>query len=458
MLVNTGTLRRTAAGADLALSVPVVNSGTIDVQAGRLGLSSGAVQLGSAGISAPARGRARSGSTRGTFSVGQGADFAGLVEVGGTVDLSGTVPSSGRFALRSGALGGGGTLDVRGQLDWSGGAMIGTGTTRLAPGSEADVRGFVQLARTLRNEATLRLQETEQFDLLQMEGGSLIDNDGTLELTSDLGIGWTGAGDAPSIDNSGTVRRPAQLGASDVSVVRTGTGAVQALSELRLNAGGTLSGPLSGKLRLAGGTLTLTAGATLAGDVVSAAQTDVMATVPSTGTFTLNGGTLAGSGTLEIRGALTWNGGSMAGSGTTRLIGTATGEVSNFVSLGSGRTLRNEGTLRLADVPDSFDLLQVSDDAKLVNAGTLELSGAFSVTSGSGDGEELANSGTLRKLASAGTSLITIPVTGGGIIDATGGCNSPVAARSAARCVGGSSSWAGSSRSPNRQRSTAWCS
>ncbi len=421
LLVNTGTLRRTAAGPDLALSVPVVNSGTIDVQAGRLGLSSGGGPARVGGHFGTSTGAGTLGLDAGTFSLGQGADFAGLVEVGGTLDLSGTVPSSGRFALRSGALGGEGTLDVRGQLDWSGGAMIGTGTTRLAPGSAADVRGFVQLARTLRNEATLRLQETDQFDLLQMDGGSLLDNDGTLELASDLGIGWTGAGDAPSIDNSGTVRRPAQLGPSDVSVALTGTGAVQALSELRLDAGGTLSGPLSGELRLASGTFTLTAGATLAGDVVSAAQTDVMATVPSTGTFTLNGGTLAGSGTLEIRGALTWNGGSMAGSGTTRLIGTATGEVSSFVSLGGGRTLRNEGTLRLADLPDSFDLLQVSDDAKLVNAGTLELSGEFSVTSGAGDGAELANSGTVHKLASAGTSVVTIPVTGGGTIDATGG-------------------------------------
>ena len=419
LLANTGTLRHTDAG-DVTITVPVANAGTIDVQAGRLGLYAGGGPDRMAGHFGASTGAGTLGLDAGTFSVGEGADFAGQVDVGGTLDLAGTVPSSGRFALRSGTLDGVGTLDVRGQLDWTGGAMTGSGTTRLAPGSSADLRGFLQLARTLRNESTLRLQETEDFDLLQMDGGSVLDNDGTLEVSSDNGISWTGAGEVARIDNAGTLRRPAQLGTGDIAVAVSGAGAVQALSELRLHRGGTFSGPLSGRLRLATGTFTLSAGATLAGDVISTGETEVTATVPSTGTFTLSSGTLAGSGTLEIRGALTWDGGGMAGSGTTRLIGSATGEITHFVSLGEGRTLRNEGTLRLTDDPENFDYIQVSDDAKLDNAGTLELGGGFSIGRGAGDGLELANSGTLRKLAAGDLSQIAVPVTGGGTIDAAG--------------------------------------
>src|SRR5262249_25367824 len=80
------------------------------------------------------------------------------------------------------------------------------------------------------------------------------------------------------------------------------------------NAGASFSG--AGTVRVAGATLTVNGGTAYdAANTVISSSTANFNGSSKTGTLTLSGGTLGGTGTLTVSGASTWMGGNMTGTG-----------------------------------------------------------------------------------------------------------------------------------------------
>ena len=131
------------------------STGTVNVQAGYLGLSSGGSDAGHIDMSASSSVRV----TNYSFSVLAGATFTGAGTVivnGGDLVIAGAV-SIPRLSLGAGDISGAGDLTITGNMDWSGGAMYDTGLTIIgatATLSIAGGNGNLVLYRPVRNDGT----------------------------------------------------------------------------------------------------------------------------------------------------------------------------------------------------------------------------------------------------------------------------------------------------------------
>ena len=327
----------------------------------------------------------------------------GLVVSSGRVDLGASNLSVNTFTLSGGTLAGTGTLTLAasGTHALTNGTMVGAGTTRangavsisqvgLDEGRTLELRGGATLAASAR--ITLNPNNTGEATAgrLVNAAGSTITDPGGLWVRN---INWstTDNGATARFDNAGTLVKNGTV-VSDIDVAFHNTGTVQVnAGQLNLSAGGshtggTLSG--AGTLAFSGGTHTLDAASTLSvanvrfsggsttilgtydvsgtstfaggvvvlpasiaslgqGLVVSSGRVDLGASNLSVDSFTLSGGTLAGTGTLTLAasGTHVLTNGTMVGAGTTQFLGLAT---LASVSLDEGRTLELRGGATLA--------------------------------------------------------------------------------------------------------------
>jgi hypothetical protein len=273
-------------GGTLQLSGGGLNSGTITVPAGTT------LQLSGPFSSTP--GSSITGA--GQFTVNGGtANLAGVVNVTGTNTFSnGTANLTGNYVcannfltisggtanfdgtglvapsvinLSAGVLGGGQRVTVGSLMNWTGGAMSGSGRTIIAPGATLNVGGPTFLSvtsRTLENGGTT----------VWTGAGNLLLNDAVITnragavLDAQNASLITAAGGAPRFDNAGTLRKSANTGTTTINGlpfnnsgtvdIRSGilaaTGGYTSSSNALLNCalGGTLAGTNYGQLQVAG--------------------------------------------------------------------------------------------------------------------------------------------------------------------------------------------------------------
>jgi hypothetical protein len=302
---NMGTLADSTT-VPVTLNLPFNNSGTVNVQSGRLNPRGG-------------------GSSTGTFTVAGGAalDFLGspytfntgtVVNGAGTLDLdTGTLTVNGSCTIgsasadmNSATLNGSGTATFgpTTQLLWTSGTMSGTGVTNLLGNTTI---GAVPLdRRTLNNFGAVTDGAT-----ITLSNAAAINNESGATWTFLPNAGFTGAG---SFNNFGTISDSVTLTAASGAAINNQSGATwNLLSGASVGGSGTFNDL---------GTLTATGSSTI-----------------GSASFTLNGGTLTGPGTVTVTGATAWNNGSMSGAGVTNLLGNSS------ITSGTlaGRTLNNAG-------------------------------------------------------------------------------------------------------------------
>ena len=225
------------------------------------------------------------------------------------------------------------------------------------------------------------LGTVRQSDNLYLFGYSATQSSGTWELLADIGLG--NGGYSNTFANSGTLRKS---GGSGVSVIN--------------GIGFTNSGLIdvqTGSIDFASGLTTFNVGT----QFIGAGRAVVSNHASFNGAFSasnleLRSGTFSG-GAAEITGSVDWTGGSLAGSWTV-----ASGQTLNIQS-GSSKfmaaALTNAGQIRAKDE------LYLFGYSTLTNTGLYDLQGDVGLSNG-GYSNAFINSGTFRKSAGAGNSVI----------------------------------------------------
>ena len=246
-----------------------------------------------------------------------------------------------------------------GLTTWTGGQIAGSGTLLAAGGLELTSSGFKDLrGRTLTSPATAHFGGTGFLALAQ---GAVFSNTGVFEALSDADVANFFGGSATFL-NAGTLIKTGAgttTAFSGVTFNNTGTVDVQS-GALSLAAGGTSSGAFTiggaATLEFAGGVSTLTSPSSVTGtgtlrfasgttnllgtylatgplvltggdasfDTLNDIQAASLILQAGTGTFnralttgsaSISGGTLSGTGDVTVSGPTTWTGGQVAGSG-----------------------------------------------------------------------------------------------------------------------------------------------
>ncbi|WP_018412869.1 two-partner secretion domain-containing protein [Methyloversatilis thermotolerans] len=261
---------------------------------------------------------------------------AGSLELSGaTLTTSGnsSIAGAGRLRFTSGSITGSGVLDIRTDMDWSGGSMAGAGTTRLSGATRILSGSLRALSRTLEIAGTTLAQNTSGALQIQTGGRLAILSAGELELAGAPQITHEGSG---RMDNAGLLRKTGSATAT-LAMPLTNTGTLKVES-------GTL---ITSQFPLNAGLIDVTAGATL-----------------QTGAAALNNtGIVQGGGTLNLGGALFSNAGTVRPGGQGSA-GTLT-LIAQFEQTA-------EGVLE-ADVLGTA----AADQDKLVVSGSAEMGGAL---------------------------------------------------------------------------------
>ena len=318
-----------------------------------------------------------------------------IIITGGTANFSGTgliMPAT--VSLRSGStLAGSSLVTVLNDFIWAGGTMSGRGRTVIAPGATLDMNTsavhFLSGGRTLENGGTILWSAgflTMGGATITNRAGALFDNLTAVRVNSGGGNRFDNAGTFRKSVHAGTATWPVTFNNSGLVEIETGTLAldgagtntsmmeIAAGAALNLSSGGaafsstagsSISGPgdfiVSGNATLSGlvnprGTHTFSGGiANLNGIYVC---TNNPATISGAGTavnfnstsavavVNFSGGTLAGSGALNVLQTMNWSGGNMGGSGRTVI---TPGATLNFINGGAvtlnTRRLENGGTV-----------------------------------------------------------------------------------------------------------------
>jgi hypothetical protein len=375
--INSGLFQKTAgAGGTSATTITAGfnNSGTVQVQAGRLVLAGGGSATGTFDIASGTSLVVRSdyifgaaSSVSGSGAVGfefGSAAVNGAYAVGSTTSVvSGSVAFNSAGAttkdlmLSGGVLTGSGTIAASGAVAWTGTVLQGSGA--VVSNGTLDISGPDHgiSARTLVNAGT----GTWSSGNLQFSGNATLSNTGTLENTFAGMMQTSGAtpgqfnnaglfikssqGETvinPLMINSGTTRITA--GALTLAGGGSGPGSfdVQAGTTLRVqndfnfSAGSRISGSgsveISGGINTVAGTFDITGGTAIFGGITTFSG-PVLNLGPSLSLFsgftifntpsvTANkldqfGGGIDGSGNVTFNGLVTWDSGPQKGSGTT---------------------------------------------------------------------------------------------------------------------------------------------
>ncbi len=356
-----------------------------------------------------------------------------------TVDTSFTIDD---LNLSGGSIQVNGTLAAVGTSVWNGGNLMGLGTTTV---------GDLELLGTSNRHLYGTLVSTGNTAFrgsgyLYLRSGAEFRNDVGSTFTADsaAGSGGTG-GDLDIAGFSGSGQRFDNRGSflqsgSQLTTVRTrfdNSGSVTVDNgELELTGGGASTGGsflvnTNGSLRFNGGTHSLDAASSIAGDgqlILDAGRVEHTGAMGYVGNAQFSGGTLAldhatnslgsltlSSGNLEVNGGLTitgagtWDGGNIRGSGTTN--------VSDFELLGSSNrhlygTLVNTGTttlrgdgilyLRSGAVVRNEAGATFTTDSSVGSGGT---GGDLQIASFSGSGQSFDNRGDFLQTGAHGTHV-----------------------------------------------------
>jgi hypothetical protein len=416
---NTGSYLKEGA-ATSTLEVVFDNTGTVDVQAGVLSLSSGGTSTGAAAIASAAE-LALTGGTF-TWSAGASVSGTGLLSVRGTLALD-TDVSVEHFNLGAGALTGTATLTITSTgSQWTGGTMTGGGTIEIASGADLTIAGNLRKHlgdRMILNEGTLI--EASSGDLVDLDGAAILNNVGIFDIQGNTAWqDYAGAAGTLTLNNSGTLTKSAGTGQFEflnTALNNSGTVDVQSGTLAFGGSGGVSTGVFTTaagtEVAFLSGTQTWSDGVQATGDGAIAVRNLNSGTG---GTLNVDGGvevarfdlgylgTLTGTGTLTITGTGSqWTGGTMTGGGTTEIAAGGDLTVAGNLRKHLGdRTIVNEGTLIEASTGDLVDL---DGAAILNNIGIFDIQSdtAWKNYAGAAGTLTLNNSGTITKSAGTGT-------------------------------------------------------
>ena len=425
--INAGTFRKSAGtGTSTVSQTAFTTSGLVSVQTGTLSFASGVTS--SAGTFRAASGASLLFSGGQSFNPGTSFAGAGTIRIdGGTTTVSGNLTSE-NLNFAAGTLQGSGS--VSGTLLWTGGVWSGTGTLTVDSGANLGISGAADKilnradgygsgGRILENFGTTTWTGTGQ--LLGGDGAQIVNRaSGTILIQNDSTLGYAGGGAGPTVTNQGTMRKTTATGVTAISggafvnsgLVDAQAGTLAFSSGVTGNAG-SFSASSNATITFSGGQ-TFNDGTSFsspAGNIrIISGATTISGTLTSAG-LEFAGGDLYGSAT--IGGTMAWTAGTWraadvvtfsAGS-TLSLRGTADKLLVRADGYGSGgRILRTGGTLVWSD----SGRIVGNDGAGIdvITGGLLEIRNDSSfVYGGGGNIPLLTNAGTVRKVASAGTTV-----------------------------------------------------
>lgn len=386
---------------------------TIDADGGAIYLSTGTHTL-------------EGGTITGSSSV---YTSAGTTTVQGDVgNTSGS--ATGGYGVSGGTLNGSAMLSVaRGYF--SNGTMGGTVTLRLTGASTKASSTVLNMnGGIIRNEGTMTQPASADFNLdsSSSAGAGRIINVGTWNQTGGSNI--SNGSNGGTIDNhnlwhvsAGNSNHYAYFTHHGDSVFRCTTGQAIFLGGSRIKAGATLDAN-GGYLYFSTGTHTLEGG-TITGNTfvyTSAGITSVTGEVgPITGAarggYGIIGGVLNGSGLLSAERGYLANG-TISGTVTLRLTGASTKVASTVLDMNGG-TIHNEGAMTVGASSDfSLDSSSGGGAGTIINTGTWTNTGGCNFTNASLGGS-MQNSGTFE--VASGTTQIYAPFTNSGLTRVTSG-------------------------------------
>ena len=429
---NSGTFKKTTTTGATSLNVPVVNTGTIDVQTGTINLGGGGSNTTNLTISGAA---GVLQFTAGTFDLNTGTAISGAgtfrINTTGTVNVNAamSIPAATSLDFLAGTLGGTGTFTVNGPFSWSGGTMSGAGTTTVNGTLSLSGVTAVRINRTLNTTATTNWTSASGLGV-QTGTGSIINNSGTWNAQTDGAAIVNSFGGTSTFNNSGTFKKSAVTGTTTVSIPFANTGTVDVQSgTVSLSGGGsntnalTISGAAA-TLQLAAGTFDLNAGTAISGPGIfllnssGTVNFNVPVSIPAATAFNFVAGTLAGTGAVTINGPFNWSGGSMTGAAATTVNGTF--NLSGLTAISGSRTLNNATTANWTS--GANDGMWTGTGSIINNTGTWDAQvDGGAIVNHYGGATTFNNSGTYKKSAGSGTTFMDIGITNTGTVNAQAG-------------------------------------
>jgi len=300
---NTGTLKKSAGTGTSFVQLPFVNDGVVLVQTGTINSNQGGSSTGSFGLSA--------GTTLqfggGTFSLNAGTTFTGIGNLllsAATLNVNDAVatPATIVVDMTGGTMQAAGTFTAGGIFNYSGGSFGSVGITNF--NGALNVFGTAAKgisSRTLNTNGTTTWSGAGAN--LGLSFAAIINNNGTWEVLNDGSMAW-GVGGAPVFRNLGTFRKSVGVGTTTLQLPYQNQGTVDIQS-------GTIN---ANNYTQTAGTTKLTGGA-----------------FTSTATIGIQGGTLAGTGTVTGPVVVSGTGALSPGlsAGTLALTGTYTQQAPN---------------------------------------------------------------------------------------------------------------------------------
>lgn len=425
-LVNDGTIVKQAGAGITSVGAAFDNDGLLSIESGTMSFTGGGTAVGGsyealvgtelrfaggthtldAATTLTAPGTV--GVTSGTVTTtGAWALTGALTVSGGTLNYSAAGGGAGTLFLTGGTLGGavGGVLTVSDSMVWTGGNLTGAGGSVLvADGALFEARGTA--GRTMNN-MTLEIAGTGVWRDTQVlgSGGNAVLRvapTGSLDVQGDGSWAYNQGGGVSVLDVQGPLTRSTSAGTAVVSMSVAVAAPIDVQSgTLQFANGGTLAGSVDiaagATLRLPSGTYTMQPGFSTSGlgDLALAGATlsglAAADTVPIE-RATLNAGALnpSAGGTVRVDSLLLWTGGALNGAGTVHL------PLDGILMMsGTGGRNLNAGTLFIE--------------------GTAVIADAFTMSSGGGAAIHVAPSGVLSFAQPAASTANLSYNLGGGI-------------------------------------------
>ncbi len=424
---NSGTINKSGGGLTLFQDNILNNSGTVNVTSGNLQLNGDGVQTGAFNVSQGQNLIFSSAIDLNAGTVLNGAGTYQLTEDSLTIN---TPISVANFLFSAGTRDGLSPLTITGRFDWTGGTTQESGVTTAAAGSIINISGantkYLQGGHTLNLNGNTAWTGVGEFD---GGPGSVVNNAGTFTIQNDAVFGNGGAGAQVTFNNlqGATLTKAGGVGATGFdgnSLNNRGTVNVNS-GTLRLNGGGTnfstINVGAAGNLLFANN-YTLDANSSIAGTGIanlSNGSLSLPAGTTNIANFQLSGGTVVGSGNLNVTSQLVWTGGTFGSTtGTTTIPAGSTLQIlGNSGKSLDGRTLQILGIANWGGAGD----INISSNGQLIVA----QGGTFNIQSDrtlSGNGS-VSVRGTLVKNTTAGTTTLSGPaitIDGGNLSVATG--------------------------------------
>jgi hypothetical protein len=313
--------------------------------------------------------------------------------------------SAGTYQMNGGTLLSDDPMNVASSFVWNGGAIGGFGAVNLSPTSVTSI-GFSPrtLSTTLNNSGVVN------------HGGAQITlNNGTFNnlvgatMNISTSSPFTSGGGSNLFSNSGLINvlTPSVTTTSiTVPFLDTGTIALSGGTLLLNNFGSTTFG--------AGANFTGSGTADLDGSTVTLAGTTTL----NVANTQLNGGTINGSGDLQINDLFTWNSGTMSGTGVTHVAHNAEIDFSKSgAQRGLSRTINNDGVVNLAN----GQLVLTNGTFNNLADGVVFITGGIPFILNSSTTSLVNNAGLINVNASSFGFATLTSVTDSGTINVSGG-------------------------------------